>query len=420
MAFLRDERNRAIGILGITRDISKRKKADEALKKSEDRHRTSIELTQQLAWNTNYKGEVVEDIPHWRKFTGQNYEEVKGTGWTKALHPDDVERTVQVWKKAIETKKMYETEYRVRRFDGVYRCFLTRGVPMLKEGGNIREWVGICIDITERKKAEEKLTQAYDELRRTQEQLIQSSKMAAMGQLAAGISHELNQPLTGIKGFAQAAFEDLDDKNPAREDLSKIIEQTDRMDKIIKNMRFFAKKSEFTMEELDINKPIEDAIALLSEQLKVHNIELQRRLAKDLPKIQGDSNQLQQVFLNLLSNSRDAMEILKRPEGGKITIKTSLAKDKNYIEIIVEDTGCGISKENQHNIFNPFFTTKSPSGGMGLGLSITYRIIEAHKGAISFESAEGKGTMFKILLPITDNRPQTTDYRPRTTDNRHA
>lgn len=132
-------------------------KMEEALRRSESRYRSYIELTGQLAWTTNAKGEVEEDIPSWRRFTGQSYEEVAGTGWSKVLHPDDIKRTLKVWHKAVATKHPYEIEYRVRRFDGVYRHFLVRGVPVYAEDGSIREWVGTCIDISARKKTETEL-----------------------------------------------------------------------------------------------------------------------------------------------------------------------------------------------------------------------------------------------------------------------
>jgi C4-dicarboxylate-specific signal transduction histidine kinase len=270
----------------------------------------------------------------------------------------------------------------------------------MDENGMVISTVHIAKDITERKQAEEDREKAFHKLKQTQEELIQSSKMAAMGQLASGISHELNQPLTGIKGFAQAMFMEADESNPFRSDLNKIIEQADRMDKIIKNVRFFARKSEFKMEPLDINIPIEDSFVLLSEQLRVHNIHVEKLLAKNLPKIKADSNQLQQVFLNLITNSRDAIDSLKSAEGGKLIIKTSLSEDKKNIIIIFKDTGCGISKEDLTNIFNPFFTTKSPGGGIGLGLCIAYRIIDNHAGRIEAENTESKGAAFKITLPV--------------------
>ena len=251
----------------------------------------------------------------------------------------------------------------------------------------------------DKQKAEKALEEAYHNLKNTQEQLIQSGKMAAIGQLASGISHELNQPLTGVKGFAQAALMDLDENNHLRGDLDKIIAQADRMDKIIKNVRFFARKSEFKLETIDINKPLENSLMFLAQQFKVHNIQLNTFLDKKLPKIRGDMNQLVQVFLNLISNARDAIDSLG-PKGGKITIETALSKDKKNIEVTFKDTGCGIPKKDLENVFNPFFTTKSPGGGMGLGLSIVYRIIENHQGKIEVSSIEREWTKFRIILPV--------------------
>jgi len=253
-----------------------------------------------------------------------------------------------------------------------------------------------------RKKAEDALKDAYKQLKDAQEELIQSGKMAAMGQLAAGISHELNQPLTGIKGFAQAALMDIEDDNPLREDLDKIVHQADRMDKIIRNVRFFARRSEFVLKEIDINQPIEDSLALLKEQLRIHDICIERRLEKNLPKIQADPNQLQQVFLNIITNARDAICAVGQPDtrGGTLQIETRLSQNKEAIEIIFKDTGCGMSQDQLDHIFNPFFTTKSPDGGIGLGMSIVYRIVENHKGKIEVDSVQGQWTSFKITLPL--------------------
>jgi len=303
-------------------------------------------------------------------------------------------------REVIRTKKPIQVEHIHYDKDGNKIYVEVYGDPIFEKSGSVIQMIEYDIDITERKKAEKELENAYSQLKKTQEELIQSGKMAAMGQLSAGISHELNQPLTGIKGFAQAALLDLENDNPLREDLRRIVEQADRMDKIIKNIHFFARKSEFKMEEIDINQPIEDTLMLLTEQLRVRNIRLNKLLALDLPKIKGDTNQLQQVFLNLITNARDAVDSLKNPNGGEITVRTLLSEDRKNIEIIFQDTGCGIPKENLGNIFNPFFTTKSPEGGIGLGLSIVYRIIENHKGRIEVESEVKKGTLFKITLPL--------------------
>ncbi|RJQ43350.1 MAG: PAS domain-containing sensor histidine kinase [Nitrospiraceae bacterium] len=135
-------------------DITEQKQAEKAQRASSERYRSYIDVTGHLGWTTNAEGEVVEDLPSWRKYTGQTHEEIKGWGWSKALHPEDLEHTTQIWRKALKEKSIYEVEYRIRRHDGIYRYFMARGIPVFKKDGTIREWVGTCIDITERKQAE--------------------------------------------------------------------------------------------------------------------------------------------------------------------------------------------------------------------------------------------------------------------------
>ncbi len=152
-----DSEGRVVAAIEMVEDITDRKRAAEALRVSEQRHRSYIELTGQLGWTTTADGSLVEDLPAWRAFTGQSEEEIKGAGWANALHPDDVERALEAWNKAIATKSAYEVEYRVRRHDGVYRHWLARGVPLFREDGSVREWIGTSIDITDIKRAEEEL-----------------------------------------------------------------------------------------------------------------------------------------------------------------------------------------------------------------------------------------------------------------------
>jgi PAS domain S-box-containing protein len=143
------------GLVFSLMETTDRKKVDEELRKSEQRYRSYIEVTGELGWTTDAEGECIEDLPSWRNYTGQTSEEIKGSGWAKALHPDDLENALNVWRHAVKEKSKYEVEYRVRRYDGVYRYFMARGVPVFKEDGSVREWVGTCIDITDRKKAEQ-------------------------------------------------------------------------------------------------------------------------------------------------------------------------------------------------------------------------------------------------------------------------
>lgn len=160
-----DSKGRVVAAIEMVEDITERKQAAEALRASEQRHRSYIELTGQFWWATNAEGKLEEDLPAWRIFTGQSEEEIKGAGWAKALHPDDVERALKIWNKAVTEKSAYEVEYRVRRHDGVYRHWLVRGVPLFREDGSIREWIGTSIDITDRKRAEEALMASTEELK---------------------------------------------------------------------------------------------------------------------------------------------------------------------------------------------------------------------------------------------------------------
>jgi PAS domain S-box-containing protein len=157
---IRTDAGEIVGVSVFARDITERKRTEEALAASEARYRSYVDATGQSGWVTNPDGEVVEDVPSLRRFNGQTYEEAKGSGWTNALHPDDLERTLQAWNSAVATKSPFEIEYRMRRHDGVYRYLLARGVPVSKADGSIREWVGTCIDITERKRAEEDRAQS--------------------------------------------------------------------------------------------------------------------------------------------------------------------------------------------------------------------------------------------------------------------
>ncbi|MBI5099452.1 MAG: PAS domain S-box protein [Nitrospirae bacterium] len=160
--------NQAILCRTAVSDISMQKQAEEALRASSERYRFYIEVTGELGWTTNAEGEVVEDLPSWKNYTGQTYEEIKGWGWSKALHPEDLEHTAQIWRKAVKEKSVYEVEYRIRRHDGIYRYFMARGIPAFKEDGSIREWVGTCIDISERKHAEEAVRNALNDSRQRQ------------------------------------------------------------------------------------------------------------------------------------------------------------------------------------------------------------------------------------------------------------
>ena len=245
-----------------------------------------------------------------------------------------------------------------------------------------------------REKAKE-LEEINKKLKETQSMLIQAGKLTAMGELATGIAHELNQPLTAIRGYAQLILEVCPPSAPYLNQLKLIEEQTDRIMQIVNNIRTFARTSKLSLETIDIHKPIEDALMLLAAQLSKQKIQVIREYGKSLPKIMGDSNQLQQVFINLITNARDA---LMSKDGGTIWIKTQLKE--HLLEVILKDDGPLIPEDILNRIFDPFFTTKPSGQGTGLGLSISYRIIHDHQGTITAINKPGEGVEFIAAFPI--------------------
>lgn len=246
------------------------------------------------------------------------------------------------------------------------------------------------------------LEEANKSLKETQAQLIQASKMAAMGQFGAGVAHELNQPLAGISGYTDLLLLKLQEETPEWRYAKKIEDQCVRMTKIVSNLRTFARQSKFEYAETDVNQPIDDALMLLGEQLRSHNIKVRRELGSNLPKVLADGNQLEQVFLNLVSNAKDAID----PKGsGVISIESRLSEQPDFVEILVSDSGTGMDTGTISDIFNPFFTTKDVGKGTGLGLSISLGIIEDHGGQIEVHSVKDKGTVFRISLPVLNAPP---------------
>jgi two-component system NtrC family sensor kinase len=226
------------------------------------------------------------------------------------------------------------------------------------------------------------------------QQMARTERLTALGEMAAGVAHEINNPLGGILLYSNLVLEDVPEDSPARENMQKIIYQTNRCKGIVQNLLDFARTPTGDMLPLTINNVINTSLNLVKDQSMFHGIEVKADLAEDLPEVIGDRARLEEVFLNLFINATDAMK-----GKGTLTITTRLSKN-NSVKITVSDTGEGIDKEHLPHIFEPFFTTKEPGRGTGLGLSIVYGIIRKHNGVIDAESERGKGTAFIIVLPI--------------------
>ncbi len=284
------------------------------------------------------------------------------------------------------------------------------------------------------KTLEQKVRERTKELRESQEKLIQTSKMAAIGQLAGGVAHEINNPIGVILGFAQLVAKDIKETDPLYVPLKSIEREAIRCKKLVGDLLTFSRAGKTDKEMADVNELIDQTLSLITAQARVREVEIVKEYGSDLPQIMLNKNQFQQIIVNLCNNAIDAM-----PEGGKLTIKTSFIKSPSYppfskgeekekspsyppfskgeekssssppfvkgeeggfIEITVSDTGTGMSEEVKKRIFEPFFTTKDVGKGTGLGLSLVYEIIQKHNGTIDVESEVSKGTTFKIRLPL--------------------
>ena len=239
---------------------------------------------------------------------------------------------------------------------------------------------------------EERIQKTTADLRKTESQLIRSEKLAALGQLAAGIAHEIRNPLTSINILIHSLRERLPSENSQQEDLKVIEEEIHRMNEIVDQFLRFAKPASPLLEKTDVLSIFEETLQLLRPQIEKQRIVVEKEF-QALPMIQMDPEQMKQAMLNLLLNAIQAM-----PEGGQLTMKGQNSKDGQWIHLSIEDSGMGISPEDIDKLFDPFFSTKE--GGIGLGLSITHRIIDQHHGKIEVENAPEKGTIFTVWLPI--------------------
>jgi PAS domain S-box-containing protein len=253
--------------------------------------------------------------------------------------------------------------------------------PLKTAEGPQAGWIIVIEDVTERANLEE--------------QLRLSEKMAAIGLLAAGVAHEVNTPLTGISSFTQMLLERTEHADPRKELLEKIERQTFRAAKIVNSLLSLARPSEGETQPFDLNVTIGDVLSLLEHQFKLARIQVRRDLASREIVVQGVEYKLQQVFLNLFLNARDAM-----PKGGWLSV-TSRTSDGHAV-IEVADTGVGIPTEHLGRIYDPFFTTKPEGRGTGLGLSVTYGIVQEHGGTLVCESDIEQGTRFRLMLPLVD------------------
>ena len=284
--------------------------------------------------------------------------------------------------------------------------------PIWEKDGKILRFIEISRDITDRKKEEEEITRRLEQmveertlqLKETHEKLLHQDKMASLGKLSASVVHEINNPIAGILNLLMLLKRIIEEGSVNREEIKQFKQylnlmetETRRIGRIVSNLLAFSHQSKMRVKNVNLNRIIEKTLFLNSNLLKINGIKVEKDLGRDLPDIIGSDDQLQQVFMNLISNAAEAME---SSEEGVLRVETEHSLKNNSIVVRIGDTGMGISPENRAALFEPFFTTKKRGKGVGLGLSVVYGIIEKHNGSISVESEVGMGTTFVVELPL--------------------
>jgi PAS domain S-box-containing protein len=375
------------------RDITESKLAGEKLRESELNLRQLTETIPEMLWSATPEGAIDYCNARVLDYTGFSAEEIMGGGWTKLLHPDDVDQAVRTWMSCVTTGTPYRVEVRTFHVaDRTYRWCVTTALPLLDQQGRILKWHGTVVDMHDWK-------QAQEELRNTQAKLAHMTRVMTMGVLTASIAHEVNQPLSGIITNANTCLRMLTADPPnvdgARETARRTIRDGNRASEVITRLRALFAKKGTTAEAVDLNEATREVIALFLSRLQKDRVILRTELADHLPLVAGDRVQFQQVILNLLQNASDAMSTVdNRPR--QLLIRTE-RDEGDCVRLTMQDAGVGFDPQVADRLFEVFYTTKND--GMGIGLSVSRSIIESHRGRLWAASNDGPGATFSFSIP---------------------
>ena len=372
------------------------------------RLRDVIETIPAYVWSAEPDGSVDFVNRRWLDFSGFSPDQALGWGWADALHPEDRVRLVEAWQAAVASGNALEAEARMRGAEGQYRWLLFRSVPQRDRSGKIVKWYGKSMDITELKRAEEERERMHE----LEADLAHMNRVSMMGELAASIAHEINQPLTGIVSNGSACLRWLGPDGPipapdaheVREAVRDIVRDGRRAGEIITRIRALTKRAELPREKLDLNETILEVLALVGDEAKKNGVATRTQFADEVSPVHGDRVQLQQVLLNLIMNAIQAMSSVSDRERQLVIATRNIEHDQ--VQVTVEDSGTGLDPDKIARIFEPFYTTKS--GGMGMGLSICRSILQNHGGRLWATANEGPGASFHFTLP-KDQGEQTAE-----------
>jgi PAS domain S-box-containing protein len=379
------------GYRGTGNDVTALMRAQEALRESERSSRSAIDGIPGLVAVLAPNGEVETVNRQISEYFGRSLEELKNWATTDAVHPEDLPHVIEIITRAIASGIPYHYDQRLRRFDGEYRWFDSRGAPIRDDSGRIARWYVLLTDIEDR-------TRALAQLEQMQSDFAHMNRVSMMGELVASLSHEIAQPIASARNYASAAQNFLNMQPPdlgeAREAIRCVVGQTDRAGDMIGRIRDHIKKAPPRKARFDLNEAINEVIVLGRSLIIKNGVSVQTRLSERLLPIHGDRVQLQQVVLNLLLN---AVEAMGSREAGVRELLISTEQDRTGVLVAVRDSGPGIDPSHIERVFDAYYTTKS--SGMGMGLSICRSIIDAHGGRLGVAANEPCGAIFQFTLP---------------------
>jgi len=382
----------------LKKEVLQRQRAEEALLRSEAYLAEAQRLTHTGSWACNI---MMSEILHSSAEHSRLYGFDPDSGspsleeFIQRIHPEDRDRVKQAFESAGRAGKDFDAHFRVVLPDGATKYLYGVGHPVFNPSGDVGEFVGILMDVTERRRADEE----RERLRQVQADLAHLSRVTTMGELTASLTHEIRQPISAAVTNAKTCLRWLGRDDPdlpeAREAASRLVKDVTRAADIIGRISLLFKKGELQRELVDVNELVREMIALLRSEANRYSISIRTELAEDLPKIMADRVQLQQVFMNLMLNGIDAMK--ETTGGGELTVKSEAGHGQ--LQISVSDTGVGLPAQQADKIFRAFFTTKG--NGTGMGLPISRSIIESHGGRLWAAGAPGRGATFQFTLPAT-------------------
>lgn len=360
------------------------------IKESERQLRLLTEAIPQQIWRADGTGHIEYCNHHLCDYVGESTEAMRGEAYFKSLNPEDEPLFRQGWQTALASGRRFEMEARVRGIGGAYRWFLVRSIPQHSAEGKIACWYGIHIDIEEQHRAQQGLVLAQSDLSRL-------SRISSMAEMAASISHELNQPLTAAVTHAYACREWLSAEPPnfakASATAEKIVRESTRASSVVGRVRALFRNETQIREMTNLNQLIQELARLLRDEAIRQDVSIKLVLADDLPRVAIDQVQIQQVLLNLATNGMDAMTRIAPP---RVLIIRSKKHGEDGILVEVEDHGTGVAPEIAARIFEPFFSTKPQ--GTGIGLAICRSIVEAHNGRLGVENSASGGAIFQFTI----------------------